>query len=58
MVCISNGICSLEAQPFEIGKMATILSRTISNQNKNIQIKNSLVLEWLGAWDYSYSPTI
>ena len=36
MVWISNGIWNPEAQPFEIQKMAAILSKTIWNLDKNV----------------------
>ena len=47
-VWILNRIWNPEAWPFEICTKATILSETIWNLDRNVQILNGLVFEWLG----------
>ena len=47
MVRISNKIWYSEAQPFEIRKNDSFC-QTIQNSDKNVQILDGLVFEWLG----------
>ena len=46
MVWISNRIWNQEAQPFEFGQMATILSKIIHNPDENDQFSNG--------WDHNF----